>query len=82
MLKLLDEMTRQDFAQTRYSIKIAEITRRLDEMTRRVFAETRYSVKIAEITRRIFLAIESLRQGVFNNKFIDSTTFDITNLSE
>ena len=59
-------MTRRDFAQTRYSIKIAEITRRLDEMTRRGFAETRYSVKIAEITRRIFLAIESLRQGVSN----------------
>ena len=63
LLKLLDEMTRRDFAQTRYSIKIAEITRRLDEMTGRSFAETWYSVKIAEITRRFFLVVESLRQG-------------------
>ena len=49
-------MTRRDFAQTRYSTKISDITRRLDEMTRRDFAETRYSTKIAEITRRIFFS--------------------------
>ena len=52
----LDEMTRRDFAETRYSTKIVEITRRLDEMTRRDFAETRYSTKIAEITRRILFS--------------------------